>query len=229
MSIVYAVTLVMFVLANKLTTSANAIFLQSTSPLYFLLLSPLLLREPVRRIDLSVIAAVAAGAVLLLFGSDSARATAPDPSRGNLLGVLTGLSWALTLAGLRWLGKHDRNTEAAAATVIAGNVIAAVICVPMALPLGRIQAADAAVLMYLGVFQIGLAYFLLTRSIRQVPALEAATLLLVEPVFNPIWTWLAHGERPTSLALLGGLVILSSTFGATWWRSRTEPWKAAAI
>ena len=221
-SIVYAATLVMFVLANKLTTSANAIFLQSTSPLYFLLLSPLLLHEPIRRLDVLVIAAVASGAVLLLFGSESVRVTAQDPSRGNVLGALTGLSWALTLAGLRWLGKHDRNPEAGSATVIAGNIIAAVVCLPMALPLGHIALADVAVLVYLGVFQIGLAYFLLTRSIRQVPALEAATLLLVEPVFNPIWTWLVHGERPSSPALLGGLVILSATFGATWWRSRAE-------
>ena len=227
-SSVYAATLVMFVLANKLTTSANAIFLQSTAPLYFLLLGPLLLREPIRRIDLLLITAVATGAVLLLFGSDSAGSTAQDPSRGNVLGALTGLSWALTLAGLRWLGKHDRNPEAGAATVIAGNAIAAVVCLPMALPLGRIALPDAAVLIYLGVFQIGLAYFLLTRSIRQVPALEAATLLLVEPVFNPIWTWLVHGERPSSLALLGGLVILSATFGATWWRSRNEVLKKLA-
>ena len=38
-SITYSATLVLFVLANKLTTSASTIFLQSTAPLYLLLLS----------------------------------------------------------------------------------------------------------------------------------------------------------------------------------------------
>lgn len=218
-SITYAATLVLFVLATKLTTSANAIFLQSTAPLYLLLLGPLVLREPIRRIDLWVISAVAAGAVLLLFGSARFPATAPDPARGNLLGISTGLTWALTLTGLRWVGKRGEHAESPATIVTAGNLIAFVACLPMALPLTHVAPRDTLVLLYLGIFQTGVAYIALTRSIRYVPGLEAATLLLIEPVFNPVWTWLIQREQPGALALAGGALIISATFASTWYQA----------
>ena len=218
--VAYAATLVLFVLANRSTTSANAIFLQSTAPLYLLLLGPLVLREPIRRSDIAVISAVAAGASLLLFGSPGIAKTAPDPAYGNMLAVASGLTWALTLTGLRWLAKRRQGAESAAGTVIVGNCIAFVICLPQALPVTHSTAADWVVLLYLGIFQVGLAYLALTRSIRHVPGLEAATLLLIEPVFNPVWTWLIHGEQPGALALAGGAVIITSTLGGTWWQTR---------
>ena len=117
----YAATLVLFVLATRLTTSANAIFLQSTAPLYLLLLGPWLLREPVRRADLPLIVAVAAGMALIFVGSGAAAATAPDPRRGNLLAMGTGVAWAFTVTGLRWLAREGGG--GAAATVALGNVI----------------------------------------------------------------------------------------------------------
>jgi drug/metabolite transporter, DME family len=216
----YAATLILFVLANKLTTSANAIFLQSTAPLYLLLLGPLVLHEPIRKVDLAVISAVAAGAVLLLFGSEASAATAPNPARGNLLAVISGAAWALTLTGFRWLGKHSKHNDSGASTVIAGNVIAFIVCLPLALQDIHATPLDLAVLIYLGVFQIALAYVLLTRSMREVPGLEAATLLLIEPVLNPIWTWIVHGERPGALALGGGALIVTAAFAGTLWQAR---------
>src|SRR5207248_2001469 len=89
----YAATLVLFVLANKNTTAANAIFLQATAPIYLLILGPLLLHEPVRRSDLLVIAAVAFGAMLMFAGAPAASATAPDPPRGNLFAAGSGPTW----------------------------------------------------------------------------------------------------------------------------------------
>ena len=81
--VAYAATLILFVLANKLTTSANAIFLQSTNPLYLLILGPLFLHEPVRKSDLAVMTAVFAGIFVLLSGSEAMVATAPNPRLGN--------------------------------------------------------------------------------------------------------------------------------------------------
>lgn len=211
----YAATMILFVAANKLTTSANAIFLQDTAPLYLLLLGPLVLREPVRRVDVAVIAAVAAGALMLLLGTRIAAATAPDPVRGNIIALTSGIAWALTLTGLRWAANLSD------APLVAGNAIAFAACLPMALPIARVSTADIGVLLYLGVFQIALAYIFLARSLRAVPGLEAATLLLVEPVFNPVWTWIVHGERPGALALTGGFIIVIAAFGGTVWRLRT--------
>jgi drug/metabolite transporter, DME family len=222
----YAATVILFVLANKLTTAANSIYLQSTAPLYLLLLGPLVLREPIRKVDIAVIAAVAAGAVLLLRGFDLSMPTAPDPARGNILGLAAGAAWALTITGLRWIerretGKDPGESESGVAAVIAGNVIAFATCLPLALPGGGGGNANIAIILYLGVFQVALAYICLTRSLREVPALEAATLLLIEPVFNPLWTWLVHGERPSRLALIGGAMIIGAAFGGTAWRVRS--------
>lgn|SRR5579872_2040427 len=219
----YAATLVLFVLANRLTTSANAIFLQSTAPLYLLLLGPWLLREPVRRSDWLCILAVAAGMVLIVSGGESAAATAPDPRRGNLLAVSAGLTWALTITGLRWLGRaapENAKGGAAMATVAAGNILGCLIALPMAMPVATPSAANAAVILYLGVVQIGLAYVCMTRAIRHVPALEATTVLLLEPAMNPVWAWLVQRERPGSSALAGGAIILAATLANTWRQAR---------
>ena len=215
----YAATLILFVLANRLTTSANAIFLQATAPLYVLLLGPFLLREPIRRADLFYILAVGAGLALFFAGRDTVAATAPDPSRGNLLALASGVTYALMLVGLRWHGRQG-GEDSGIATVVAGNLMAFLAALPMALPLHAFAARDAAVILYLGAAQVGLAYWCLTRAIRHVPAFEATTMLQLEPAMSPVWTWLAYAERPTSWALAGGAVIVSATLVNTWWGRR---------
>ncbi len=219
----YAATLVLFVLANKNTTAANAIFLQATAPIYLLLLGPLLLHEPVRRSDLLVVAAVACGALLMFNGAPAASVTAPDPRRGNLFGAGSGLTWALTVSGLRGLERRVDAAGSAITTVVAGNVIAFTVCLPAAVPVRHFSLWDAATLFYLGVFQIGLAYLLMTRSIRYVAALEASTLLMTEPALNPFWTWLLQGERPGASPLAGGALVLAATLAGTFWSSRCTP------
>ncbi len=210
-SLAYAATLVTFVVANKLTTSANAIFLQCTGPLYLLILSPWLLREPVRRRDLAVMAFMAAGMGMVLLAGQSQSATAPDPVKGNWVGVITGIAWAFTLVALRRLGSREGSGGSAIAAVSAGNLVACLATLPQAFPLGEIGAADWMVLAYLGTVQIAVAYLLLTYAVRRLSALETSLLVLAEPALNPVWTFLVHGERPVQLALLGGLLILAAT------------------
>ncbi len=210
-AVAYAATLLLFVTATKRTTAANAIFLQSTAPIYLLLIGPWLLREPVRRSDLGFFAAVAIGLALVFLGEEHA-VTAPDPVSGNLLALASGLSWAFTVAGLRWLGRDpDPQANSGAAAVLAGNLLGFLLALPWSFPIEGAGAVDALVLAYLGVVQIGCAYAFLVAGLRHVPALEAAILLLVEPVLNPIWAWLAHAEAPSGFALLGGGVILGAT------------------
>lgn len=90
----------------------------------------------------------------------------------------------------------------------------------MALPVGSASGADLALILYLGVFQIGFAYFLVVRGLRGVPAFEASLLLLAEPALNPVWSWLAHGEQPGRWAVAGGLLILAATAARAWHGSR---------
>jgi drug/metabolite transporter (DMT)-like permease len=207
----YAATLVAFVLANRLTTSANAIYLQSTAPFFVLLLGPILLRERVRRRDLPVIAAVLVGLALVMSGTDLPSRTAPDPARGNLIALASGLSYAFMLCGLRWLGRGGAHPSEALAAVVVGNIVACVATLAMAWPAGSHSASDWLLIGYLGVVQIALAYLLVTYGLRRVPALDASLLLLIETALNPLWTWLLLAEVPSALALAGGAVIIGAT------------------
>jgi drug/metabolite transporter (DMT)-like permease len=207
----YASTMVLYVSANKLTTAANTIFLQSTAPMYVLLLGPWFLRERVRRSDLLFTLSLVVGLALFFVGIEPPQVTAPSPFWGNILGAVAGLMWALTLVGLRWLGRRGGESRPAEASVVAGNLIACVVCLPMIFPLAATRTLDWALVSYLGVFQIGVAYILLTRGVRHVPALETSLLILLEPVLNSVWAWLVHGEQPGPWSLAGCAIILIST------------------
>ena len=219
--VAYAATMILFVLANRLTTSANTIFLQSAAPLYILLLGPRLLGERNRPSDGLVMALVAGGLSLFFIGSESPVRTAPDPVRGNLLATLSGICWALTIMGMRWLGREERAGRAHTAPAVAiGNLLALFVSLPFALPVVQARAVDVAIVVGLGTVQIGLAYLFLTKGLRSVPALQAMILLLLEPALNPIWAWLWHGERPGGWSIVGGVLILGATILKTWQDSR---------
>ena len=207
----YASSMILYVTANTLTTAANAIFLQTTAPLYVLVLAPWLLGERNRRSDLWVAALMASGLLLLFSAAEAPIATAPDPRRGNIVAAVSGLAWAATLMGLRWLAQHPTGTgrDRGGAAVIAGNVMAFLVCLPWALPVESVRPVfDVAVVSYLGVFQIGLAYFCLVRGVQGVRAVEVSLLLVLEPILNAAWAWLIHGEAPTPQAAAGcGLIL----------------------
>lgn len=214
-ALAYASQSLLFALGNRLTTSANTIFLQSTSPIYVVLLSAWLLKERVRARDVAILAMAVVGLLVIVLSPEKAVATAPDPKRGNALALASGIGWALTVIGLRWIGRDPRNGEGATA-VVCGNVIAFLIALPWVFPLEPIRPVDGALLAELGVIQIGVSYLCLTRALKHLPALDVSILLLLEPVLSPIWTWLVHGEIPCTGSLVGGSIILGATAIKTW-------------
>lgn len=214
----YALTMFCFVVANKLTTAANAIFLQSTAPLWVLLFGPWLLRERLRREDLPVMVVVGAGMALFFVDQPATTELATNPVLGNLIALASGLCYALTMVGLRFLER--RGDGGGLPAVLGGNLVCALGALPFALAAsqGIPSGHDLLALGWLGIVQIGLAYVCLTRGLGGVGALEASLLLMLEPVLNPLWAWLLHGERPGSWALLGGALIL----GAGLWRATRD-------
>jgi drug/metabolite transporter (DMT)-like permease len=219
LALAYAGTLACFVMANKLTTSANAIFLQNTTPIYILVLGAVFLREYPRRTDFLFLMPVSAGLLMCFFAEQRAVATAPNPPLGNLFALVSGLLYAIVITGFRWQARSG-GQPAGAKTATLGNILACLLALPFALPLAPGRPLDWAILAYLGIFQIGFAYVLLTRAIGNVSAFEASLLLLLEPTLNPIWTWLVYRERPGNLAIAGGILILVSTTVWTWWNTR---------
>ena len=199
-AVAYAATVVSFIIANKLTTSANAIFLQDTAPLYVLLLSPLVLRERPSRGELAAVPVFLLG--LSLFFLDQL-----DPGQlwGNVIALGSGVAFALCILGLRAVG------EEGSSVLVWGNLIAGFSVLLPALGGPSPTALDIGLLVFLGVFQLGLAYTLFQRGLRETPAVEASLLILLEPVLNPVWTFLFTGERPGPWALVGGAIILLAT------------------
>jgi drug/metabolite transporter, DME family len=207
----YAVTVVLFTVANKLTTSANAIFLQDTAPLYVLLLSPLLLRERPTRGELLSVPLFLSG--LLLFFRDQLT---PGQVSGNLIALLSGVAFALCILGLRRLRGNN------ASALLLGNLLAGVASLPGCVGGPPLTWRDLAIVLFLGAFQLGLSYALFARGLRHTPATEASLLALLEPVLNPVWAFLLAGERPGPWALAGGSLVLLGTL----WRT-LAPWVEA--
>ena len=203
-AIAYAFTVILFVLATKLTTAANAIFIQDAAPLFVLVLSPWLLREMPTRGELLSIPVYALG--LGLFFLDELSG---GQALGNVIALFSGVAFAFSIVGLRLL-RHE-----GPAALVQGNLLAAAIALPVGLSGPAPGPVDLALVGYLGVFQLGLAYLCFSRGLVKTPAVEASLLVLLEPVLNPVWTFLAMGERPGPWALAGGAVVL----GATLWRT----------
>lgn len=221
----YAGVLVFFVAATKLTTAANAIFLQFSAPIYLVFLEPWVTGRAVQRRDLLAVG-LSFGAMGLFFVGRLQAGTL----LGNGLGVVSGLCLALFSLTLKL--QRERKPEAdPIGAIILGNLLVAALCAPLALPGLRPTPAQAGILLYLGVFQIGIAYLLFNAGMRHLSATAAVVTGTLEAVLNPVWVFLGIGERPSPFALLGGLLILgtiawysiawSSIGWSSWaWRSR---------
>ena len=204
----YALTTVGFVLANKQTTAASAIFLQNTSPVFVLLLAPLLLGERVTRDDLVYMAALAVGMVLFFAGTRAPMATAPRPVLGNILALCTAVTWSVTLIGYRWLAARGLSVGGAA---VCGSALAAVGTAALAFPWEPGRPIDWALLAFLGVFQLGVPYLLIVRAVPRLKAIDVSLLLLLEPVLSALIAWAVHGETLAAPGFMGGAVIVGAT------------------
>lgn len=204
-AVAYAGCIVTFVAATKLTTAANAIFLQYTGPAWVLLLSPFLLDEELRAADVVCVLLSLAGMSLFFVGKMEA-----GQMSGNLLGLVSGVFFAFVVVLLRRDARGGRG-DALPSTAL-GNLIAAAVTLPWALRAlpQMVTPRGASMLLYLGVVQLGVAYVLFIRGVRKVEAAEASLLSMLEPVLNPLWVFLGAGERPGPWALLGGVVVVAA-------------------
>jgi drug/metabolite transporter, DME family len=208
-SALYAALLLLFVVANKLTTAANAIFLQYTAPVYMLLLEPWMYKERFRRQDLFVIAACVAGMSLFFVGQLRPRDVA-----GNMTALASGLCFALFILLLRHpsAGRVNR-----ASSVIYGNLLICLLTAPaFAQVADKLTTKDVLIITYLGVFQLGVAYTLFTLGMaRGVRSLDAGIVGYSEPMLNPVWVFLFLGERPSRWAMVGGCIIIAAVMAHT--------------
>lgn len=195
----YALMVTTFVGANKLTTAANAIFLQYTAPVYVAVFGNLILGEKMNISDYVALVFVFLGMALFF----SERISSGNLV-GNLLAILSGLAFGFFIIFLR----KQKNAQPAE-SVVMGNIIAAAIGLPFVFQ-ERITSSDIIGIILLGVIQLGLSYIFYSIAITKVKAFEAALIAVIEPILNPIWVLLITGEYPSKYALIGGAVIVAS-------------------
>lgn len=194
----------LFVVSTSLTSAANAIFLQYTAPVYVAIFGAWYLRERAKAVDWWTMGLIFVG-MALFFGDDLTTAG----YWGNLLAILNGICFAWLILFLR--KEKDGSPET---TALLGNGLAALVGIPFVATswqAGTLPSAQGwAILLFLGVFQLGVPYLLYSRAIRGLRAVEAVLIQTLEPILNPLWVLWVIGETPGPWALAGGAVVLGA-------------------
>lgn len=199
-AIASSATMLLFIYANKATTAANAILLQYGSPIYTAILGAIFLREKPKLEHWLAFVAVAGGMALFFMGNLGGGSI-----RGNIAAILAGVTFSAYFVFMRMQkdgSPLESNLLAHLLTATIGFVIA------LFMPAPRIAGVSIAAIVALGVFQIGMAAVLLSWGIKRVSAIQGSIIAGLEPVFNPLWVFLALGEKPSPNSLAGGAIIL---------------------
>ncbi len=196
-AISYALTVIIFVIANKLTTAANVILLQYTAPIFVAILGIKFLKEKIHWYDIIAIVVVFSGMILFFIDNVSTGNLI-----GNILGVLSGLTLACTTIALKL-----HKDESAIDTTLIGNLITFIVSIPFIL-MSMPSLKSIIVIIIMGVFQLGISYIFYTYAIERLTALEAILITVIEPLLNPVWVYIFDGEKPGKFAILGGIIVI---------------------
>ncbi|HEY2939670.1 MAG TPA: DMT family transporter [Gaiellaceae bacterium] len=186
-----------FIAALNYTSVANVLFLQALAPVLAAVLGTLV-GEPVARRTWIAMAVAIAGVGLMVGG----------PHRPSVAGFSLSLLMAVTFAATIVITRHRREVSMAPATCLS-QLLVLLAAAPFSRP-GDIGAQDLALLVGLGVGQIGLGLIFLTIGARLIPAAEVALITLLEIVLGPIWVWIALSEQPAAATLVGGAIVLAA-------------------
>ncbi|MCX8013240.1 MAG: DMT family transporter, partial [Rectinema sp.] len=201
-AIAYSLTMLLFIYANKHTTSANAILLQYGAPVYVMLLSGILLKERPLPEQIGALFAILIG--MGFFFADSLSL---GHLNGDIAAVLAGLTFAVHILFMR-RQKDGSPLE----SLLLGHILTACIGIGVSLFLPRphfsLQATGAA--LGLGIVQIGFAALLFSYAITRISAIQGSLIAIIEPALNPVWVYLVTGEAPGARAILGGTIIIAA-------------------
>lgn len=192
-------TTILFVFANKLTTSANAIILEYTAPIFIIILSVLFLKKRVKKLDVIAVFVVFIGIALFFFD---------QLGDGNLLGIMLGLISGITFAGVFLMNQMPNSKPEE--SVLLGNIINAVAAIPFIVTNVTFEFIPWMSIALLGIFQLGLAYVLFAVGIKNTPPVFASLIAALEPLLNPVWVLLFTGEKPGNWAIVGGVIVIAT-------------------
>ena len=199
-------TFFFFILSVMRTTTANTFVLMSTGPFFAALFGWIFLRERVPARTWVAIGFALGGISLIFAGGIEAGRTL-----GNLLALGVPTAFALNIVVLR---RMHASVDMVPAVLIAG-LLSLALALPFALPFAA-QAQDFFVLAPMGCLQLGLGCLLMTRATRYLSTSEIGMLSLIETVLAPLWVWIGIGERPSTLALIGGAIVVGALLVNEW-------------
>lgn len=204
-------TFLAFVSANKLTTAANAIVLQFTSPVFILIISALVFHQRFRKSDLVAVVVTLFGISLFFFDKLGA---------GNLLGNCLGILAGLFMAGMYVVtGRTDEDSRMSG--ILLGHIFTALIGVPMIFFFPTPVTSSAVLsILALGIVQLGIPYIFYGLAVKSCPPLACSLIGAIEPLLNPVWVFLFSGEAPGVYALFGGTIVIFAVTGWCIWRDR---------
>lgn len=197
-TVAFTVVVFTYVMAMVGTTAANAVFLQYAHPLIVAVGAVWLFRERLGARTVAALALGMAGVATILVGSWTA---------GQQAGLLYGVVSAFAFATLTLVQRSMRKGNPVALASLY-NVAGGLLMVPLALGHFAISLEATVVVGLMGVFQLAVPYVLFIQGLKTVRATDAAIITLVEPILNPVWVWLAVGERPVAATLIGAALIL---------------------
>ena len=198
-AICYAAFNYCFITSTTLTSSAIAIMMQYTAPIYVALLSWLFLRERVGWADIISVGFVFLGMIFFFLDSNSGGSL-----KGNIVSIFNGITFAGISIFLRL--QKDGNP---ALSMYLGNVISAVAGLPIMWNAGMPDTISLLFLLLAGLL-VAVSYTLYAKASTGLSALETVLIPIIDPVMNPVWVFLFLDERPGALTIVGAAVILVS-------------------
>lgn len=212
--IISALLYTCFAVSNKMTTAANAIVLQFTSPVFILLFSSLLFKTKFKRADILVVLFTLIGITLTFMDKLEGGYIA-----GNFVAIAAGMF----MAGM-YICVGELETEQRYSGIVLGQFFTFLIGLPSILTSKpEFTLTATASILTLGVFQLGISYILYIKSSKYCPPLACCLLGAVEPLLNPVWVMIFDGETPGILAFIGGItVIISVTIWCIFGKDKAE-------
>jgi drug/metabolite transporter (DMT)-like permease len=197
-----AATMGLFIVANKLTTAANAILIQYSAPVWVALLAQWFLGERASRLDWLTIVLVLGGITLFFVDQLTLSYVA-----GNVTALGAGVAFAFMSLTMRKVAVGNADPFR---PLFLGNVLAAVLGAPFWFTSSIPDLGGWGALLALGVLQQGAAYLCYAAAVRHATAMDVILVPVIEPILSPIWVALAFGELPGPAALAGGAIVVGA-------------------
>ena len=208
----YSLMVVLYVVSIRLTTAANAIFLQFTAPLWVVIFGYFILKETVTKFDILAMILIFLGMGLFFIDELSFYGF-----WGNIMALISGVCFALVTVLIR------KEKHYAFEIVLFGNIVTALICFPFVLDgFTNSSSIDLLIIFALGIFQLGIPYLLYIKALKYVKALDAILTGMIEPVLNPLWVFLFIGEVISEWAFIGGSMVLIGSLGRAYFKQKVK-------